>query len=308
MILSDWSKAETGSLSNKHILDRVTSIESHFKEIIDWNCNLITTSKLDELRALYLSGKWIDKGWKDGKARQRTAGGWNRLRRHLLALFRWAMVREKITEIPFKVQKVKVQEKVASIVWPEQVPAFLAAVDHGCSIDTKTAIRVMIQLGLREDEALGLRWEWFDLIGGFYLMGDAKDREVREIDLPPGLGEWILANHSKKDKGLVLPAGTDDDGNEFPHREGFTKKSITRGGEAIGTNGLTPHRLRATFATAHWEAGTGIGDLSAMLGHQDPQTTMGYIVDRSRSRREAQRKVAVLMGLHPGGPIQETTR
>jgi len=47
-------------------------------------------------------------------------------------------------------------------------------------------------------------------------------------------------------------------------------------------DGLHPHSLRATFATAHWEAGTPLSQITAMLGHRDPNTTMIYINQRPR--------------------------
>lgn len=64
-------------------------------------------------------------------------------------------------------------------------------------------------------------------------------------------------------------------------------------------HGLHPHVLRATFATAHWEAGTPLSLITAMLGHEDPQTTMGYIRQRARDAKKAQTKVAESMGLAP---------
>lgn len=298
-LLEAWTKAENHSLTSKHIKDRDETIRTHLSSLLNTPCHEITTEDLDETRVSYLSGTWASPLWKDALPKPRTKGGWNRVRRHLLALYRWGIDRGLVKEIPFKLKPQKPQEEVKSVVWPEQVPAFLAAVDSGRSQDAKTAIRLMLQLGLREDEALTSRWEWMDLAAGIYRTGDAKSRDVRTIDLPEGLGQYIAARHTPRDHGLILVGGVDENGNEIPHDEGFTRKAIVRGGAAIGTVGMTPHAMRRTFATAHWEAGTSIGDLTAMMGHKDPTTTMGYIVQRGRNRRESQDRVAALMGVLP---------
>jgi integrase len=119
----------------------------------------------------------------------------------------------------------------------------------------------------------------------------SKNREVREIALPPGLLEYMRANHGDAREGLVLG------GESGRHWIGYTARAVGKAGEALGIRGLHPHALRATFATAHWEAGTPLGQVTTMLGHKSPATTMIYIRQRPRGAAEAQAKVAAVMGL-----------
>ena len=56
------------------------------------------------------------------------------------------------------------------------------------------------------------------------------------------------------------------------------------------------HGLRASFATTHFEAGTPLSQIQQMMGHSDPETTMGYIVQRPRDQAAAQERVSELMG------------
>jgi integrase len=96
----------------------------------------------------------------------------------------------------------------------------------------------------------------------------------------------------KNDEGWMFPS---KDGE--PHRTGFSRKPIDRAGKKVGLVELTPHRLRATFATMHVEAGTALPKVQKMLGHSDITTTMRYVEDSTTGLREAQAKVAKAMGL-----------
>jgi integrase len=203
----------------------------------------------------------------------------------------WCVERGLLAARPFKTRPIKVQKKVLPTLWPEDVAAFLAAVKGlGAGRDMHTAILLMLSLGLRENEALGATWEGFDGRLGVYAPPKTKNREVREIALPPGLLEHLLSVYGEERTGLVM------EGAAGGHRGGFTAKTVARAGLALGIVGLHPHSLRATFATAHWEAGTPLGQIMAMLGHAQPQTTMIYVRQRPRDAAAAQAKVAAAMG------------
>jgi integrase len=148
----------------------------------------------------------------------------------------------------------------------------------------------MVQLGLREDEALNTLWEGFDERQGVYRLAKTKNRETREIALPPGLMDYLRARHGWATQGLLLGSGE-------PHKAGYTSDTVAQAGRKMDIEGLHPHALRATFATAHWEAGTPLSQITAMLGHKDPKTTMIYIRQRPRDASAAQKKVAENMGL-----------
>jgi integrase len=194
----------------------------------------------------------------------------------------------------FKGRTVKAQERVRPALWPELVGYFLAMVDGlTAEQDMKTAIHLMVRLGLRESEALGARWEWFDQRRGVYQLGQTKNRKRREIALPPGLFEYLQNAHGRHESGLVLRG----QGPNGQHGAGYTKTIIGIAGQLVGIEGLHPHGLRAAFATAHWEANTPLSQITAMLGHSAPQTTMGYIRQRDRDTFEAQNRVAQNMRL-----------
>jgi len=270
-------------------------LRRHCGPVLALPLNKIDTAAVDALRMEYLTGTWRGNNWTAETAdKTRSPGGWNKVWRHLQRIANWAVERGLAKEVPFKGRPVKLQERVRAALWPEQVVYFLMMVD-GCTKeqDMRTAVRLMVQLGLRESEALGARWEWFDVRGRVYRVGMAKNKRLRSIALPSGLMEYLQRAHGQHESGLVIPGGS----SGGQHVGGYTKKIVRRAGQLVGVDGLHPHGLRAAFATAHWEAGTPLGLITSMLGHASPQTTMGYIRQREKDTSEAQNKVALSMGI-----------
>ncbi|MDR2560351.1 MAG: site-specific integrase [Holophagales bacterium] len=293
-ILEAWAAAARGSVTDKHIHDCLYMLRRHCEPVLSLPLNKIDTAAVDSLRTAYLTGTWRGAGWKaDTADKTRAAGGWNKVWRHLQAVVNWAVERGLAREKPFKGRPVKSQERLRVALWPEDVGAFLPMVD-GCTVeqDLRTAVRLMVLLGLRESEALGARWDWFDWRRGIYQVGKTKNRRARSIAIPDVLSEYLRQNYGQVESGLVLSGRA---GGQ--HVAGYTKKIISLAGQKMGIDGLHPHGLRAAFATAHWEHGTPLSQITAMLGHASPQTTMGYIRQRDKDTKEAQNRVALSMRL-----------
>jgi integrase len=289
--LDRWARADAGTLTAKHIHERQACLRRHCKNILDIPLDKIDTAKVDHIRSTYLAGKWTGPNWKSDP-KQHVPGGWNKLKKHLYGIVNWCVDREMLAARTFKAKSIKVQDPLRPTLWPEKAADFLKSLDSATKTQGKrTAARLMLQLGLRENEALNARWEGFDERQGTYRPGKTKNREVREIALPPGLLDYLRRHHPISDTGLILANG------RKPYERGYTKDAVSRAGRAIGVVGLHPHSLRATFATAHWELGTPLSQIQAMLGHKTPGTTMGYIRQRSKDASEAQAKVAAAMGL-----------
>jgi integrase len=294
--LEKWVRAVVGSLTEKHINDRIYTLQRHLSPVLDLPLNQLDTARMDELRVAYLSGKWKSPNWnRNIREKPHSPGGWNRIRRHLVALINWCIDRELLREMPFRGKPLKIQERMPLIVWPEDVSTFLTIVEGlTCSQDVRTAIRLQVQLGLRENEALSARWEDFIERLGVYRPDKTKNRKSREIALPSGLLEYLRKNHGGATHGLLMPSKI---GSERPHEAGYTSEAVMWAGKLLDIQGLHPHSLRATFATAHWEAGTPLSQIMSMLGHRDSKTTMIYINHRPKDSVDAQNSVAKVMGL-----------
>ena len=281
----------------------------HAEPHLDLPITELTTEAMEQLRVRYLTT--TGEGFKRGgghTVRTHSEGGANKVLAMLKALTGWAVEAGRITARPFKLDKLKVSLEPKGILWPEDVQPFLEQADSArkgledyCP-HSATFLRMMIGLGLREGEALNAEWRRIDWRRRVFIVARAhaskakvKDRAIREIPIP----EWLLHhllqlwNHQgKPSKGFLLVQP-----NGHPHGEGATGKAVERCAAALEIQGLTPHRLRATFATGHYEVGTHLTQIAQMMGHEDPAITFKhYIVERPKDQAEAQERLAQAMG------------
>lgn len=170
---------------------------------------------------------------------------------------------------------------------------------------------VMIFSGLRQGEALGLRWSRVDLKagtiridcqlqkerirggGGAYKLVETKTSNVRTITLPPSVVS-VLKAHKKKQAEYKLFMGKDW-GNEwdlvFTHEDGKHLSSVTTYGcfkviaKKIGEETSRLHDLRHTYATLALQNGDDIKTVSEALGHTNIATTANiyaHVTDKMR--------------------------
>jgi integrase len=195
--------------------------------------------------------------------------------------------------LPFKVEFLKVQKKPRPTVAAPKVREFLAAVDTATAVHhVRVMLRVMIGLGMRESEVLGMRWEWFDMDQHTYVVGKAKGKEARVLPVPDWLWGVLHAMPKPVLSEWVFPAV---DGK--PHRSQYCNKVLQRVCVAMGLGNVTQHRLRATFASLHAEAGTPLPEIQGMLGHKNIATTMIYVETSLEAKRRAQDALGLKLGL-----------
>jgi len=262
---------------------RTASI-GHYRNVSTWDaCGMgkvmldrCTTELVEAAREKFAKGR-----------KPATVNGWMRT---LNLLGGWAIERGMITARPWRVKMERVQKAPRKTIPAKLVKPWLEAADATANKSHRwqigTALRLMIGLGLREQEALGSRWEWLDWERKSYTVGKAKGFEARVIPVPDWLMTWLGTR--KADLGLVL-------GEQRP--AGFTRKSMAGANAAVGTAGISAHRLRGTFATLHSEAGTPIQTIQQMLGHKSASTTMLYLEAHREKAEEQQAEVARRMGM-----------
>lgn len=208
-------------------------------------------------------------------------------------LTRSAIKNGHLTDLPFSVKFLRVQRRPRVIVPSVRLSDFLVAVDEEAkTLHPRIILRVMVGLGVREGEALGMRWEWFDPSFQTYTVGKAKGREARVLPVPDWLWGVIHGMSNPTHSGWVFPA---EDGN--PHRSQYCTKVLKRVCKRLGLGNVTQHRLRATFASLHAEAGTPITEIQGMLGHKNIQTTMIYVETSLDAKRRAQDTLSQILGL-----------
>jgi len=210
----------------------------------------------------------------------------------LRTLLNFAVKRGRLRKAP-KVDLLRVQRKPRPTVPARRVAEFLGAIDRATrNPQARVMVRVMLGLGCRSSEVAGMRWEWLDLEQRTYTVGRAKGKEARVLPIPSWL--WIALQ--------AMPKGTlcewvfpTPEGK--PHCPGFLRKPLQAAAKELGLGNLTPHRLRASFASLHAAAGTPLSELQTMMGHKDFKTLWGYIEQTLDARREAQEGLGRHLGL-----------
>lgn len=170
---------------------------------------------------------------------------------------------------------------------------------------------VMIFSGLRQGEALGLRWSRVDLKsgtiridsqlqkerirggGGAYKLVETKTSNIRTITLPPSVVE-VLKAHKKQQNQYKLFAGAEW-GNAwdlvFTHEDGKHLSPDTTYGcfkviaKKIGVEASRLHDLRHTYATLALQNGDDLKTVSEALGHSNIATTANiyaHVTDKMR--------------------------
>lgn len=165
------------------------------------------------------------------------------------------------------------------------------------SANLRDAAELMLETGMRPEEALGLR---------------AKDAELD--------GMTIFAAHHQRYSKTAVPGKTENapraipltarardilyrrirnkaqapdnpDSFLFPTRTGHIKSFRKQHDRAVTRAGIRPrcrlYDLRHTFATRAAEAGVELPVLAAILGHADIRMTMSYVHPQQAAKRAA---------------------
>jgi len=302
--LRKWEVSNRGVLSDKHVDGTADKIRLNFDELLDTPLDQLFTDRVEAARTFYLNNP-------GPTGRSHRAGGANSVIKSLKTLLGWAATVWPVPSRPFHLRKVREERVPRRVVPLADTGEFLKAVDaphqgsgkkHAFKTRPKNphillAIRLMLGLGLREKEALSARWEWIDATNRTYYAGRTKNGKVRLIPIPRWLLDYLGPTKGKE--GLIIPLVED-----VPHEGQFTKKVLHQVAKELGLTGLTPHRLRATFATNHARAGTPIPTIQVWLGHERIETTMIYIEFVGEGGHAAQDRVSEMMGF---GSLQAET-
>lgn len=280
-LFDEWLKNHQAVFSPKHIVP----LECVYRK---WLQPRFGTTKIDQIG---VSG--VDSLRSEAISSGRSPRYVNNMLKILNLLLNYAVRIGSIREVPIKIKMARIQKKPRPILPASRIQEFLAAVDEDAeNPHVPVMIRVMVGLGLREGEVLGMRREWFDLINRTYTVGKAKGKEARVIPVPSWLWSAIHNMSQTRLSDWMFPA---EDGK--PHRSQFCKKTLRRVCARLGLGQITQHRIRATFASLHAQAGTPITEIQGMLGHKCVTTTMIYIETSLEAKRRAQDTLSQKLGL-----------
>jgi integrase len=173
----------------------------------------------------------------------------------------------------------------------------------------RAAIATLLFAGLRAEEVSGLRWRDIDLANGRIHVGRSKTAAgVREVDLLPILRDE-LASH----KAAAAKTGADDpvfvtSSGKIRDRHNLRQRVVApiaaKADELLAEReqrplptGLSPHKLRHSFASMLVALGSDPAHVMSQLGHTDPAFTLRvYTHAMRRGEGERERLRALVEG------------
>lgn len=186
-------------------------------------------------------------------------------------------------------------------------------------VPRKAILATLTVAGLRIGELVDLRWRDVDLAAGKITVRSSKtDAGVRTIDMLPVLRDELLALKARVKPPLaarVFPTREGGPLNQSNVRNRLLARAVERANENLEKagepplpEGLTPHKLRHTYASLLAALARDLDiDQSAVmeqLGHTDPSFT--WRVYRHRMDDESKRALAQLVGVEKAAKRQQT--
>ncbi|MBC8265158.1 MAG: tyrosine-type recombinase/integrase [Anaerolineales bacterium] len=133
---------------------------------------------------------------------------------------------------------------------------------------------VLLHTGIRLSELLDLRRADLDLEGARLRICEGKGRRDRVVYLSHtallALQRYLAQAPRQPEDPLFQRAGR-------PLRERWVQHRLQALGEAVGVPGVSPHRLRHTFATRLVSFDVPVQRIQRLMGHKNLNTTQRYI-------------------------------
>ena len=182
--------------------------------------------------------------------------------------------------------------------------------------DRHAIIATLLFAGLRAHELCQLRWRDIDLPGDrLHVTRSKTDAGRRTIDLLPTLRATLQAHRDGSDvtgpDDLVFPteSGTQRDKDNLRNRVlqptiPIADRLLAERGHPPLPHGLTPHKLRHTYASILVACGTDPATVMHQLGHTDPHFTLRTYTHAMRSGPTTRNRLSSLVAL-PAIPAHE---
>jgi integrase/recombinase XerC len=187
----------------------------------------------------------------------------------------------------------RVSQPVPVCLTEEMAQRLIAAAD---SPWTRAAVVLLLSTGIRRSEAVGITLDDLDLEERQLLIRGKGDKE-RVVPLTEQAVEAIQAYlpHRTKTQSRHLFVSTWK-GQPIHGRciNRMLKTVIEKAG--LEGQGITPHKLRHTFATHLIRNGTDVRTVQELLGHADIQTTARYLHSDTRTKAAAVGRLNGLLG------------
>ncbi|MGO9761039.1 MAG: tyrosine-type recombinase/integrase [Solirubrobacteraceae bacterium] len=173
--------------------------------------------------------------------------------------------------------------------------------------DRRALIATLILGGPRAHELCNLLWRDIDLANGRIHIGRSKTQAgLREIPLLPLLRDELAAHKADSYRSgpddPVFPTGTGGPRDKDNLRNRILAPALTRADELLLQRGqtplpagVTPHKLRHTFASILVALGWDPASVMSALGHADPRLTLRVYTHLMRRGTDERERLAELV-------------
>ncbi len=173
--------------------------------------------------------------------------------------------------------------------------------------DRRAIIATLILAGPRAQELCNLLWRDVDLANGRLHIGRSKTQAgLREIPLLPLLRDELAAHKASAYRAgpndPVFPTGTGGQRDKDNLRNRILAPALTRADQLLLQRGhpplpvgVTPHKLRHTFASILVALGWDPATVMAALGHADPRLTLRVYTHLMRRGTGERQRLAELV-------------
>jgi len=160
---------------------------------------------------------------------------------------------------------------------------------------------LLAHTGLRLSELLDLKCGDVDLAGQRLRIEDAKGRRDRVVYLSQACVQALERYLAKQSGTADTPLVCHPSGQAVSYR--WVQKQVKQWGIKAEVEGVSPHRLRHTFATRLINLGVPVTTLQRLLGHRDLGTTQRYaqVMDPTAERQyhQAMAQIESALSLAP---------
>lgn len=222
----------------------------------------------------------------DGLAGQYATRTVRMVRQRLHQLFEEALTLELIYRNPAAPVKVKASnnQRIGRSLQPSEVGRLLEALDRYNDARISLVIRLILTLGLRKGEALGLQWPDVDFERGSItiqrtsrLGQTAPTKTVagqRTLPLPPDLAQRIRSYRESFDLPGLAWVFPGKDPNK-PLDYNTPNHTLRRLCQRLGLPPVRIHDLRHTYGSLLLAKGAPVELVSRRMGHANPNITLG---------------------------------
>jgi integrase len=314
---SAWFEASKSEWRPKTVLDYEWQLSCHLLPFFRAHrLSQITVQEVDRYRQRQVSRKEI------------SPASINKTITRLGQILEVAVEYELIARNPAKGRRRRLKVSRAVPVWldsAEQIEALLTAASaldtraeskggrdqKGGLVYRRALLATFVFGGLRIAELTDLRWRDVDIPGNRLIVRQAKtDAGIREVDLLPVLRNELTRHKaqspysSPSDYVFASAAGTklaqsNIRGRVLDKAIKRADKKLADTNEAPLPEGLTPHKLRHTFASILVAIGVDPGSVMDQLGHADPGFTLRVYRHGMRRDQTAKERLRSLVGLKP---------